>query len=344
MEFRADRWSWSAHPRPGAVRLARRGTAFGWVRRSGRGQLGRAEAQVRWDAAEAVHLGRALAPRLESLRPAVARTTRAFRRFRDGALLEPEVWRRCPARGRFVPAGVSADLGDVREIEKVHADLRRGGRVVARDVWSKLSWITAHPGDASLRIRFSFGAERLDDWRSDLRRARAADEFAEAVFPECRLLSGNGALGRMLEDWTGGRIRLSERIVFWNAPGGGAAFHHDAEEGQLGVAYAQLTGRTGWLAVSKRKLAAEVAEVAGLAGERAGLRILAAHDSPRVDRLLNGTPRLARRLVEHGAFVALSAGDVLLLPSHGPDDATWHSVFSLGGRPGLALSFGIFRA
>ncbi|MGQ0721596.1 MAG: hypothetical protein ACT4PE_08485 [Candidatus Eiseniibacteriota bacterium] len=344
MEFRADRWSWSASRRAGALPLTRRGTAFGWVRRTGRSQLDAEAGRARWDAAEAVHLGRALAPRFASLRPAVTRTARAFRRFRDGGLLEPEVWRRCSVRGPFVPAGVSADLGDVREIEKVHADLRRGGRIVARDVWAKLSWITARPGDASLRVRFSFGAERLDDWRSDLRRARAADDFAEAVFPECRLLDRNTALHRTLETWTGGKVRLSERIVFWNAPGGGAAFHDDAEEGQLGVAYAQLTGRTGWLAVSKRRLAVEVAELTGRAGERAGLRLLDAHDSLRVDRLLNGTPHLARRLVGRGAFVALSPADVLLLPSHGPDDAAWHSVFSLGERPGLALSFGIFRA
>jgi hypothetical protein len=317
--------------------------ALGWVRHGGSRSLSRLEAKARWDAADAVHWGAALTLRLSRLRPAISLTTSAFRRFTDGALLESEVWRRCGERGPFVPAGVSADLGDVREIEKVHADHRQGGRTLARDVWAKLSWITAHPGDASLRVRFSFGAERLDDWRTDPRRAAAADAFARAVFPECRLLAENAPLRRLLEAWTGESVRLSERIVFWNAPGGGAAFHDDVEEGQLGVAYAQLTGRTGWFALSKRRLAVEVAELAGRHGERAGLRLLDAHDVPRVDRLLNRTPALVRRLVDRGAFAALSPGDVLLLPSHGPDDAAWHSVFSLGERPGLALSFGIFR-
>jgi len=153
----------------------------------------------------------------------------------------------------------------------------------------------------------------------------------------------------MLERWTGRPVRLSERIVFSNAPGGGATFHHDAEPDQLGVAYAQLTGRTAWLALPKRALAAEVARLArgsaleSPAGTPArALRALDREDLPELDRLLNRSPRLTRRLVERGSLIVLSAGDVLLLPSHGPDEAAWHSVFALGVTPSVAHSYGVF--
>jgi hypothetical protein len=209
-----------------------------------------------------------------------------------------------------------------------------------------------------MRIRFSFGGERLDDWRSDPERALAADELAEAVFPECRLLTAHRAVASRLRSWTGAPVRFSERIVFSNAPGGGAVFHHDAEDGQLGVAYAQLAGRTAWLALSKRALAEEIAARprsarrsparpdgtrAGRARAAAVLRRLESHD-PAMDRLLNRTPAFTGRLIERGALYVLRAGDVLLLPSHGPDEAAWHSVFALGRRPSLAHSHGLFRA
>jgi hypothetical protein len=272
-----------------------------------------------------------------------------FARLRAGASFEREIWRRCRDGERLAAAGVSVDLGDEREIEKVHADLRRGGRVAAEDLWAKLSRIATDPSDESLRIRFSFGAERLDDWRTDPGRAGCADAFAEEAFPECALLARNPSLARLLRRWTGRSVRLSERIVFSNAPGGGAAFHHDAEEGQLGVAYAQLTGRSGWLALSKRSLAEEIAALAKSArlAARAGTPAKAMRALERggeLDRLLNRSAALTRRLVERGAFHLLAPGDVLLLPSHGPDDAAWHSVFALGGRPGIALSFGVFES
>jgi hypothetical protein len=141
-------------------------------------------------------------------------------------------------------------------------------------------------------------------------------------------------------------VRLSERILFANAPGGGAAFHHDAESAQLGVAYAQLAGRTAWLALPKRELAYVVAQLAAgrLARSVAGRRALRALDrhSPSLERLLNSEARLTRTLAERGRLYVLAAGDILLLPSPGLDDSAWHSVFALGSRPSLALSFGIF--
>jgi hypothetical protein len=143
-------------------------------------------------------------------------------------------------------------------------------------------------------------------------------------------------------------VRLSERIVYSNAPGGGAVFHHDDEEHQLGVVFGQLAGETAWLALPKRELAAHVAACARsgalrrLAGTpRRALRALD-RDAPALRALLDATPRFTARLVDHGALIHLRAGDALLLPTHGPDDTCWHAVFALGRRASLAHSYGIF--
>jgi len=354
MDFRADRWIWLPPGSRDGWKLERRGARHGSVKAGPSAPLTPHEARGRWTAAEPVRIRGAAAAGDPDARRAVARSVAMFARLRSGADFGREVRRRLAGPSAFEITSESVDLGDDREIGKVHADLRRGGRTL-EDLWAKLSRISRDPRDESLRIRFSFGGERLDDWSTDPRRARAADELAEAVFPECRLLTAHRPVAALLRRWTGGAVRYSERIAFSNAPGGGAVFHHDAEEGQLGVAYVQLAGRTAWLALAKRALAEEVAggttaggdcpgvQARGQAARRAALRRLDRQD-PVLDRLLNRTPALTRRLVERGAFFVLRAGDVLLLPSHGPDDAAWHSVFALGGRPSLAHSYGLFRA
>jgi hypothetical protein len=294
-------------------------------------------------------LPRVLTRDLAQFAPDIASTRRLLARLQSGdASFALELWRRA-AGDEFEPGGVSQDLADVREIEKVHAHARRRGRRIATDLYAKLSRIAVDERDRSLRIRFSFGAERLQDWVRDSRRAPHADRFAEAVFPECRAITGNARLLALVEDLVGRRVRLSERIVYANAPGGGAAFHHDAEPGQLGVLYGQLAGATAWLALPKRELASAVAALADSPAlrRRAGtaakaLRALDDHDQDELHALLNESPRLTQHLVASGALHVLRAGDVLLLPSLGPDDAAWHSVFAIGKVPSLAHSYGIF--
>jgi hypothetical protein len=190
----------------------------------------------------------------------------------------------------------------------------------------------------------------MRDWLRGGHEAVWADRFAERVFPECAALSRNVRVLSLVESLVGHPVRLSERIVYANSPGGGAAFHHDAEPGQLGVAFAQLSGETAWLAVRKRELAGILSSQAPPALRRraptAGLALalLDAGDiaPPALGRWLDSSPALTATLAERGALQLLLPGDVLLLPSHGPDDVAWHSVFGLGTRPGLALSFGIF--
>src|SRR6185295_5968956 len=69
-----------------------------------------------------------------------------------------------------------------------------------------------------------------------------------------------------IEHLIGERALLTQAISYWNAPEGGALFHHDAfhedgrDTGQLGVCYVQLSGATFWLALSTPDLAERVRE------------------------------------------------------------------------------------
>jgi hypothetical protein len=279
----------------------------------------------------------------------IVRSLALFEALRGGASFELLAARRL-ARAPFRPAGVTIDLGDTREIEKLFVDaLSASGRAVARDLYAKLSWIAHDERDTSLRVRFSFGAEALLDWQKETRRARWSDAFARALFPECRVIDENRALLALVEHMVGRRVRLSERIIYNHAPGGGATFHHDDEPRQLGVVFTQLQGATAWFALPKRRLAEHVAATARTAAlrQRAGtprkaLRALDDTSDPLLGKLLNATPSFTRRLVEHGEFYVLRAGDSILLPSHGPDDVCWHAVFALGAQASLAHSYGVF--
>jgi len=310
-----------------------------------------------WAEDRPIFLPGILAPGLPAYRARFRGTLRLFDALRSGELsFQEEIRRRLGRRRReFFPSGAVVDAGDPREIEKVYVDGMRGARFAARGLYAKLSWIAHDERDLSLRIRFSFGSESLLDWRKETRRAPWADRYAAAVFPECAALAGAHGLRKAIERLLGRRSRLSERIVYNNAPGGGAVFHHDCEPRQRGVVFGQLAGETAWLALPKRELALCLAEhvtravrsptLRRLAGTtRRALRALDREGDERVARLLNETPAFTACLVEHGALFHLLPGDALLLPNHAWDDTCWHSVFALGKRPSLAHSYGIFAA
>jgi hypothetical protein len=298
--------------------------------------------------AQPVQLRAVLARRLRPHATRIRGTLALLERLRDGARFQDEIARRI--RGtRFTLAGATVDLGDPREIEKVFVDARSpSGRIVARDLFAKLTWIAFDERDVSLRIRFSHGHEALQEWYLDPRLAVWTDRFATAAFRECEAIGDHVELSAFLRRAFRRRVRLSERIVYNNAPGGGAVLHHDAEPTQLGVLFGQLEGRTAWLALPRRELAAEVVAHARATRRRTprnvgdAMRLLDDPDVPWLRRLLDHTPEFTARLVARGAARVLDAGDALLLPSPSVDDACWHSVFALGETPSLAHSFGIF--
>ncbi|MCC6672697.1 MAG: hypothetical protein IT458_16655 [Planctomycetes bacterium] len=334
-----------------AIPLVRRGAHHGYLVPAAEGPLPAADVLARWRSDRPVLLRGVLRARIRPYRQALGETLRLFARLRRGARFFDWVIGRLAGQGVYQSVGSSIDLGDPREVEKAFARAR-GARRGDGDLWAKLAWIAHDPRDPSLRIRFSWGVEALQEWHRDPRQARRADGLAAALFPECAVLGGHRLLFDLLRHLTGGPVRLSERIVYNNVPGGGAVFHHDAEATQLGVCFGQLAGETAWLALPRRELAEVVAEVAhGRATLRRFLgtpaRAFAALKDtrePRLDRLLNRDPVLTRRLVERGAAFRMRAGDAVLLPSHSREDVAWHSVFGIGRSPSLAHSYGIFAA
>ncbi len=293
-------------------RLRRRGVDHGVVRASLR--------ETRWDAGEPVLLRGVLhAPR-------VASSMALMRRLREGDDLAHAA--RAPRGFRWV--GVSQNVSDPLEMHKL--------QVSPAGLYVKVNWLSTHAGDGSLRLRFSYGAEILDDWLDDPRRAAATIRLVEGLFPECRLVTRG--LAPLVRVFHGRTPRFIQPIVYSNAPGGGALFHHDYVPGQAGVLFTQFVGSTGWLTLPKRVLARHVQEHTGKWRDtRALLKRLDQRDAA-LERLINSTPSFTRRLAADGWFWALGPGDAILLPSPGEHDVAWHSVFTLGRGDNLALSVG----
>ena len=124
----------------------------------------------------------------------------------------------------------------------------------------------------------------------------------------------------------GGPPRFIQRILYSNSRDGGALFHHDFVPGQAGVAYAQLAGSTGWLTLPKSVL-----------------RRHAGRNLEGAERLINHSPAFTRKLAADGWFFVLRPGDAILLPSFSWGRVAWHSVFTLGRAPNVALSFGVAK-
>ncbi|MFM8332007.1 MAG: hypothetical protein ACKN9T_09985 [Candidatus Methylumidiphilus sp.] len=130
--------------------------------------------------------------------------------------------------------------------------------------------------------------------------------------------------------------------------------HHDVERGHDGVVFAQMSGATFWLALSKPRLLDEIAAflAAAPAAEWAELRrfdrpALAAYldepDHELAEQLLDRCPAFCRHLIGRGYAHVLRAGDVLLMPQLSLDTCVWHSVICLGDEEGEGLSFALTR-
>ena len=348
-EWSAADTDWNTTDPAGFLPLDRRGLHHGFVRLLPTDGPGSEEIRARWQVDRPIHLSGALRSTLGAHAAPIARTLESFDALRADELeFQDEVWERVGEDGVWEPAGASVDLGDEREVEKVFAHYRPADRRIARDLYAKLSWVSVDERDISMRVRFSFGSESLFEWMEDPARAPFSDSFADAVFPECTAVTSNAEVMGLVSELVSEEIRLSERIMYNNAPGGGAIFHHDYEPKQLGVVFAQLEGETLWLALPKRELVDLILEsVEGdlaqqLSTPEAILKALGEEEQPELALLLNETPSFTRRLIERGHCFHICEGDVLLMPSHGPDDVCWHSVFALGESGSLALSSGVF--
>jgi len=246
----------------------------------------------------------------------------------------------------------SLEEHDEQGIEKLYFDAGSEVNILAEDLWCKASWLSFHDEDASLRFRFSFGMEGFEDVAADPERQHWAGELCTRMFPESELITKNSHILKQMTDILRHQPAFVERIVYFNAPNGGAQFHHDVERGHAGVVFAQLSGATFWLAASKPRLmqamrdysqthTVEKALDSLLQNEVELSEYMEEQDHTHVENLIDQNPDFIQYMIERGFGHILYAGDVLLLPQRDLDNCVWHSVFTLGDEPGEALSFAV---
>lgn len=268
---------------------------------------------------------------------------------------------------KFELLGCSFNEGDDQEIETILFDAVEQDKVLAEDLWMKVSWLSFYEDDASLRFRFSFGEDNVEDVAADSQRQHYAALLADSVFPESSIITKNKSLHTHLTNILNcNTLSFVERIVYFNASNGGAYLHHDRERGHAGVVYAQLSGATYWLALPKQMLISEIIDfikhcrktahwpsnldntmqqqLSELGENREALSIeLDSFANSPLIHLINETEAFVQQLIQNGHGRMLQAGDVLLLPQENDSDCCWHTVFTLGEEPGEALSFAMRR-
>ena len=270
----------------------------------------------------------------------------------------------------FEALGSSVNPGAQQEIETLFFDAVEDEDILAEDLWVKLSWLSFVEGDNSLRFRFSFGVDHEEDVAADSKRQTYAAMLAESLFSESRMITQNEALvnrlGALLNRET---LQYVERIIYFNAPNGGAYLHHDLERGHAGVVYVQASGQTLWLALAKSDLLAQIqAHVAFLDAQQAWpisiaqsgqqhlrnicsdkrllSKALDSFNDTALIHLINETPEFIQKLIEGGFSYHLRPGDAIVLPQETGSGETehnccWHSVLTIGDQTGEGLSFAI---
>jgi len=231
-------------------------------------------------------------------------------------------------------------------------------------LWMRTAWLSVDDRDASMRFRFSHGIPDVDDVALDRDLQRHSARLCESIFPESRLITESQDLYTTINECCGGLpVEFVERIIYFNAPEGGALFHHDVERGHEGVIFVQASGKTGWISMSTVDLLAAITDFAaqeetmGKLGEELGnglmnwLEITSSNQETllkalcqredEIEALLNLSPSFAKYLIKRGYGYILKPGDGILLPQALPENCAWHSVFCLGDVAGEGLSFAI---
>lgn len=269
-------------------------------------------------------------------------------------------------------------LPDAPELADPERDLARVGVAWGEevdDLWIKAARLSTHPADESTRVRVAFGREGDDDASPDRLRLRLVHELAERVLPGCARVHAADELRGQLEGLAGVPLLFTQHIAYWNAPEGGALFHHDAfdeaeDERQLGVLYVQLAGCTAWLALSIGDLAGRVREFAEnldggdfpwieeavfadrLSWNNLGrllrrddrlVRELGLPGCGRLAQLVNQGPEFTGLLADAGHAWVLEPGDAIVLPNAGLRRTAMHSVFCASDAPTYGLSIALRR-
>ena len=234
------------------------------------------------------------------------------------------------------------------------------------DLWVKCARLSTHPGDRSLRVRHGFGKEGPDDLNRDIHRHRLVAEAAQCLWPALSQMPTADAWSVRLAQWIGDPVLRTQTIAYFNAPDGGALWHHDAfdepiEGGQRGVLYVQSTGRTAWLACSIDALTHLVIEWVGHLQDGELAWQLESMEPAQWERLQSmakrfvrlrkelakpgqgllgpwiGSPEFTGLAADAGHAYLLDPGDGILLPNHGFHATAMHSVFC--ASPGATLGY-----
>lgn len=288
-------------------------------------------------------------------------------------VLREELGSRLRPGSRFALGEAAASLADPeRDLARLAVSCEGAE---GQHLWTKLARLSTSPEDQSLRLRFSFGEEGPEDASHDEARHRLVRLLAEDLFPEAAHLANEKELAELIERLCGRGTFFTQHIAYWNAPGGGALFHHDSFDEdpahrQLGVTYVQLSGRTAWLALSIEDMAHRVEEflellevgempwvkekladhdltpgMLGTLGTRelhdALARELALPGCGRLAPLAGCGPEFTSLLADAGHAIVLRPGDAILLPNHGLASTAMHSVFCASPEGAYGLSMAI---
>lgn len=342
--------------------LSRRNVNIGWVAERRNATIAVPDMLARWRTAQPVLVPGAVKQELAAWGANIERSLQLMKKVARGEYCA-DIFKRAPYAASLSPdfnfvSSIHNEF-DPQEITTLEYDAKKQGKIVAENLWIKISWLSHERNDTSLRFRFSFGHEGYEDVAADEARQRWAAKLTEAIFPECAIVSENLTVKQLLQNIIAAPgVNFVERIIYFNAPNGGAQFHQDVERGHAGVIFAQLHGRTAWLALSKNELLDEIIYFLNrpdieksfgggmpLANTREELSlVLEDRNNDVLDGLLNRTPEFIKQLIANGHAYILQPGDVILLPQHDRENCTWHSVYCLDHHPGQALSFAIKAA
>lgn len=355
--------------RPGVYDIKRRGIESGCIKLSEQQRSSSNDKNALWRANEPIFLPKLLGNTIAENQHYIDQSKKLYQSVLAGneiehSLDQPDYLTRFGEKFELLSSRF--DEADRQEIVSLDFDVLENGELIMEDIWMRVSWLSYIEDDESLRFRFSFGMEGFDDVSLDVERQKAAADLCECIFPESVLISKNTSL---IETVTSivqlKNIDFLERIIYFNAKNGGAQFHHDAEKGHVGVVYAQVTGQTLWLALSKAQLISEINdflkkpenidELQQVVSKKTDFDNLmkSAEDSAfletllddpgndEISELLNHSPRFFSQMINQDYGYILNPGDVILLPQENQAACAWHSVFCLGDVAGEALSFAI---
>ena len=113
----------------------------------------------RWQQGLPVLLAKAIEPALPAYRQSITHSEQLYQHILQAKpvdeLLDADYYA-SRWSDQFESLGSGVNQGDAQEMETVYFDAIQDDEIVAEDLWLKVSRLSFHPDDQSLRFRFSF--------------------------------------------------------------------------------------------------------------------------------------------------------------------------------------------